>query len=202
MQFTALMIAVTFATVGIALVLARHYYRDHPLPRLRKPRFAGVLEHTCQNCHKHLVIPTADLVPLRGSEKALAVRGKPEWLEHKIAEYDCPYCEAAHCFATDVRPIRWLDMNLYSPSKMGRSCRECRKPLKSPPWTRGAYDGRINDAPGNIDDYALLCPHCESPSCVSCCREFTRNRTEDGALLCPRCGRGPMKKFFHESTAL
>lgn len=202
MQSTALLAALTFGLVGILLVLLRHRFRHRKLFRfrLRKPGTGGMLEHTCENCHHPLVIPMAELSPLSPPEKGLAVRGKPAWVKHRLAEYDCPYCETSHCFATDVRPPRWLGMDLYAPSKAGRCCRECGKALVMPRWSRGAYDGKMEDAPGALEDVALVCPHCNSPVCVPCCRSYTRNRTEDRSLLCPRCGRGPLTKFFHGSA--
>jgi hypothetical protein len=200
MQPVALIAAASFAVLGIGVVLLRHRYRHHPLPRPRRPKAIGALEHTCDNCDHPLVIPPAELVPLKGADKALVVRGHPEWLKHRIAEYDCPYCEAAHCFAVDQRPPLWLGMNMYAPAKSGKRCRECGKALAVPTWTRGAYDGKIDDAPGSLDAFALVCPHCDSPCCVPCTRSFTRKRTADGSLLCPRCGRGPLEKFYHGAT--
>ena len=158
---------------------------------------AKVVAMACTVCREDLLFPTEDLVPLSPPEQALAVRVQPDVLGKRLAEYVCPHCEAAHCFATKGRRVEWIGVNLYEPQTKSAHCVQCKVLLRAPDWAPGRYDGRLHKAPGLEPDHGLVCPLCGAVCCVRCCRDATRNRTEDGSLKCPRCSRHPVDKVYH-----
>jgi hypothetical protein len=160
---------------------------------------AASFQMRCGICQKDLVIHPNQLVKLSGPELALSVRVKPKLVGRPLAEYVCPYCEASHCFAVDVRPPECVGTNLYLPRGAGALCMECGKPLRKPPWPIGYFDGRLNEAPELHPDYGLICSRCQAVTCVACVKDATRNRTKDGSFVCPRCMRSPVTGVFHPS---
>lgn len=192
-------ITVVIAVLGMAVVLARtHRARTSkagPAHRGDVPPVAADLP--CSSCGKPLVVHRSELVPLSRPEVALCVRVQPDLVGHKLAEYVCPYCEASHCFVVDGRTPVWVGANLYSPHQGGARCMDCGKPLQTPPWPAGAYDGRLNEAPSLQPDYGLVCSKCHAIVCVACTRLATRGRTKDGTFVCPRCARSPVDRSYH-----
>ena len=157
----------------------------------------GTIEMRCSVCQRRLVFHRGELEPLSPPELALAVRANRSMAGRRLAEYVCPHCEAAHCFATEGRDPVWLGVNLYEPQVFSNHCRECKRPLRRPRWPRGAYDGRLSEIRDLAPDLGLVCPHCKAVCCVACCEDATRKRTKDGSLLCPRCFRGPVETIYH-----
>jgi len=155
----------------------------------------------CANCGASTAVQAEDLAPLSSAEKALAVRERPSALGQDLAEFVCPYCDAAHCFSIRRDDVVLVGINLYQGQRTQASCKECRKPLLQPPWPRGTFDGRVDEAPGNTSELGLACAHCGAICCGACCRTATRNRTADHSLLCPRCFRGPVDHFHHPGPA-
>ncbi len=164
----------------------------------RRPRASGgALEHACSSCNKPLVVAKAELVELSRPEIALVVRVRPDLTGQKLAEYVCPYCEASHCYLMERNRIEWVGVNLYSPHTTSTRCMDCGKPLRTPPWPPGTYDGRLNEAPALQPDYGLVCSKCHAVVCYACTMLATRGRTKDGSFVCPRCQRSPVDKTYH-----
>lgn len=163
------------------------------------PAARNAVQMECTVCHRELVFGPAELSPLTPVEAALCVRSKPGITGRKLAEYVCPYCEAAHCFGVDVSPPEWLGVNFYQPQGVLGHCYECKQPLRNPVWPSGKYDHRIKEVPELAPEHGLICSRCGAVCCVSCCRQYTACRAEKTAedYLCPRCGRGPIDTFYH-----
>ena len=161
------------------------------------PDGARLQEMTCTVCHKQLYFESHHLEPLSPPETVLAVRAHPRLVGKKLAEYVCPYCEAAHCFVSEARFFEWIGVNLYEPRQKTANCLECGKPLRRPSWPQGAYGGHPKQALVIEHDHGLRCPHCNAMCCYACCENNTRERVADENLTCPRCFRAPMTQFFH-----
>ena len=185
-----------FLLAGTLVVLLGPSGERRPAAPARRGKRAP-LEMPCTVCQKPLISEQGELRALQGAEVGLVVRSKPEAVGRMIAEYVCPYCEAAHCFLVDARPPRWLGANFSQPQTKTTHCFECRKPLRTPPWPEHAYDGRLEEAPHLPPDLGLVCGRCQAVCCVACCTAATKHRTPDGSLLCPRCFRGPVDRVFH-----
>lgn len=185
----------------IALGLLGHAFSSR-----RKPAgsFAlnrdGSFQTVCAVCAAATEVRPDALIRLSPAEKALVVRERPAAVGKDLVEFVCPYCDASHCFSADRHAMELVGVNLYQGQQFQVQCKECRTALDLPPWPPGAYDGRVDSAPGDLDRLGLVCPFCGATSCVSCCRTSTRNRTGDGSLLCPRCYRGPLDHFFHPES--
>lgn len=194
-QFWILAGPLLFAAGGVLLVLliAWRSRAGHKEPRGHK----GVIEMDCSVCHHAMVFSPEELVTLSPVELALIVRTKPEIVRRKLAEYVCPFCEAGHCFAVDVRPPLWVGANFYQPQRIHTHCAECRRPLGSPPWDRGLYDHRVNEAPQLDASLGLVCSRCASICCLPCTKRYSAARSKTGELFCPRCSRQPMDTFYH-----
>ena len=186
----ALGAAALVAAFGTALVLAL-VLRKRRVLHGKARRVADTVEMQCSICQKTLVFHRAELAKLSPAEMALAVRGLPKILRRPLAEYVCPYCEAAHCFATDSKAPEWIGVNLYEPQVKTARCRECGVVLGAP-----AAGGRVVGKAGAESEVerGLECPWCHAVCCMACCTAATRNRTKDASLLCPRCFRGPMRR--------
>jgi len=157
----------------------------------------GAIHMACTVCQKELVFHRDILVLLTPPERALAVRVKPELVGRKLAEYVCPHCEAAHCFIVDGRRPEWVAANLYEPQTTSAHCMECHKPLRTPPWPPGEYDGRLEQAPALAPDYGLVCSRCQAVCCVACCANLARIRSKETKWMCPRCFRYPVDTLFY-----
>ncbi len=184
-----------FAAVAALGVILFSFRRNKP--RAKTPKAGNSIQMPCEECHKELVIHPNELIKISPAEMALVVRCRPSTLHKKLAEYVCPYCEAAYCFSVERKSMDLVGVNLYEPQTKSRKCKECGRKLASPPWPKGRFDERISEAPELQDDYGLECPYCAATLCVACCRDLTRNRTPDGSFLCPRCSRYPVDKFLH-----
>ncbi len=160
---------------------------------------ATINEAHCSACERPMVFRMEDLSMLSPPEVALVVRQHKNFAGAKMAEYICPYCETAHCYAVLRSGLHFLGTDLYSPALARVKCQECRKPLQRPSWPKGAFDLKIDDAPGLGANHGLVCSRCQSVICYECTQKATRGRTKDGSLLCPRCFRGPVDRFWHES---
>lgn len=194
-------IAGTAVFAGVAIAVAVRMLRlmrggDAPLLRNRD----GSFNTACAVCGARADVRPESLARLSAAEKALVVRERPEAIGKNLVEFVCPECDAAHCFSLGRASMQLIGVNLYEGQHFQVQCKECRKPLEPPPWPLGAYDGAVNEAPGELDDFGLQCPFCGAVTCVACCRTTTRNRTGDGSLLCPRCYRGPLERFYHPAA--
>ena len=183
-----------FALIGLLLVLIMYQRGRAAKSGKKKPK--NVVELECSVCHQPLVINVAELTPLSGAESALVVSERPDVSGRKMADYRCPYCDADHTFAVDVRPPQWIMANAFFGHSKTTHCNQCRKPLLRPSWPAGTYDQKLSDAPLQ-PDHGLICSRCGANCCVACVRDATRGRTKDGSSLCPRCFRGPVDKVFH-----
>jgi hypothetical protein len=195
-ELIAALSAGAVALIGLVLVLRFSRPRKGlPSPEIHASR-KGV-QMPCTVCRQDLAIEKSSLRPLAPVERALIVRSRPAAVNYKLAEYVCPHCDASHCFNVTGSVPQYLGANFYAPQQQAAYCNECRKRLVSPPWSPGAYDGRLREAPNLSPDYGLECPYCRSTCCIDCCEKHTRRRTRDGSLQCPRCDRGPLSTFFH-----
>jgi hypothetical protein len=188
--------ALVFFLVGTLLVLYMTR-RGRPVASDSDMEQSTAQERICSVCRQALIFDRSELEPLIHAEMALAVSADPSLIGKKLAEYVCPYCDAAHCFVVDGADPTWVGANFSEPQDKGRLCLECRTPLRTPSWAKGAYDGNLDGTPQQQADHGLVCRFCKSICCLQCCEANTRNRTQDGSLLCPRCFRGPMNQFFH-----
>ncbi len=169
--------------------------------RTRGPRFGGpgkgaAFELVCRVCNRDLVFGPSELVALSPVERALSVRAKPELVGHPLAEYVCPYCEAAHCYVTDEKPPRYAGTNLYQPQAGGARCMECGRELRAAPPSVTEVDFAAGGTTGLSEDCGLVCERCHAVCCVRCCEKTTRGRSLDGNLACPRCFRQPIREVF------
>lgn len=196
-ESAALFVCTAVVVVGSGLVVWYALSARELARGTGRPRSGGALEQACVSCNKPLVIGRADLTELSRPEMALAVRVRPDLTGRKLAEYVCPYCEASHCFAVERNRMEWVGVNLYSPHTTSARCMDCGKPLRTPPWPAGTYDGRLNEAPALQADFGLVCSKCHAVVCYACTQLATRGRTKDGSLVCPRCQRSPVDKTYH-----
>ena len=162
-----------------------------------RPSFPRGFEIVCEHCDNALAPAVAELVTLKGSDVALAVRAAPSVQGLTLYEYVCPHCEAVHCFASRGQRLEWIGVNLWDTQQKSAHCYECHGAVARPDWPRGAYDGRLNEIPDVPENLGLVCGKCQAMCCLACCRRFTRGRTADGEYLCPRCARPPMNRVFH-----
>jgi len=168
-------------------------------------RDPATIEMPCSVCHHQLIFHAAEVVPLAPAEMALVVREAPKLVRHRLAEYVCPYCDAAHCFTVDKGKPEWAGVNFYEPQVTGGLCQECRKTLRTPPWAKGQFDGNIDAAPERQRDFGLICSRCHAVCCAECCEKQSAISTDDRTLgqlqgaapACPRCGRNSMERFYH-----
>ena len=183
-------------SVAATLLTVRWLSREKQPKTPRKRAGREALHFECSICRRDLVFSPAEMVRLSPVEIALVVRSSPGLVGSKLAEYVCPYCQAAHCFVVDAGPPQWVGVNFYEPQDTAARCSECRKPVQTPPWPPGLYDGRPLEAPSLLPDYGLVCDRCGAVCCFACCEKNTRHRTEDGSLVCPRCFRSPVDRFY------
>ena len=187
-QLWALPSALAVGVAGMALAL---WWARRGMAASRNACF----EMECTVCQKMLVVDQHEMQALSPPECALVVRNAPRIVGRPLAEYVCPYCESAHCFAMDAPVPEWIASDAYVPQGRGALCKECQKRLQNPAWPPGQYTGKIQDAP-LTPDTGMICKRCGAVCCVACIRRATRNRTPDGSYLCPRCARGPLEHEF------
>ena len=198
MDWDAIVFPVTAicAVAGAAAVFL--WARSGASARPSKRRPSGpVQEIECSECHRILVFNPLQLQPLIPVEKGLAVRSRPKLVGLPLAEYVCPFCAAAHCFSLEKKKPVWVGVNLYEAQEKSANCFECRVTLRRPAWPRGAYDGRVNEAPAVFPDHGMVCGRCNAVCCHGCCEETAHRRGEDSSLYCPRCMRKGITAFFH-----
>ncbi|MDX9976247.1 MAG: hypothetical protein RBU21_24945 [FCB group bacterium] len=185
--------------VAMALVAVAGAVTSVVLRKLRnrpkKMRAVESIQMTCPSCRRELVFSSRDLQVLSPVEMGLVVRTKPSVVRRPLADYTCPYCEAAHCFTIDGKP-EWIGVDLYQPRDSSNDCFECRQPLKRLPQGSGGLTERVDDVDSLEPEMGLKCPRCHSICCVRCCRRVSRGHTTDGSLLCPRCHRGPVNLLY------
>jgi len=191
------LVCAAIAVVGSGLVVWYALRAREGREGSRGGRPGKAFDFTCTYCSKPLVVSKADLAELSRPEVALCVRANPDLAGKELSEYVCPYCEASHCFTREGRRIAWVGANLYSPHAGRARCMDCGKPLRTPPWPPGTYDGRLNEAPALQPDYGLVCSKCHAVVCFGCTQLATRGRTKDGSYVCPRCQRSPVDKTYH-----
>lgn len=199
---TTIELAISLVTLlvlsAVALVLLRRAIYTSAAPSTSRARNRdGTFSHTCANCGDQTLVGPETLHALSSAEKALVVRERYDVVGKKLMEYVCRTCDASHCFVVSATAVDYLGANFYEGQHAGTRCGECQRALALPPWSRGEFDGDVDNAPGPIGNYGLACVHCGAACCVSCCTSVTRRRTKDGSLLCPRCFRGPQETFFH-----
>lgn len=158
----------------------------------------GSFSMVCSICGSPADVAPGALASLSPAEKALAVREHPAVIGQNLVEFACPSCDASHCYSMQRHTMTLIGVNLYQGQHYQTNCKECQKHIIQPPWRQGAYDGKVEKAPGDVADMGLQCSLCGAICCVDCCKRSTRNRTTDGTLLCPRCFRGPIDRFYHE----
>ncbi len=181
-------ISVAVFAIGVLAVLTPRLVRN---PRQQKIRF------TCPVCQHTLESAVIDLNGVDPQEAGFVVRECPEAYGRPLGEIECPKCSSSHVFAVDTAPATFLVTNAVSATARANTCNQCRAPLKSPPWPRGAYDGAWAKVPKLDGKYGLVCSHCGAVACLTCCQEASRGRTAENTLRCPRCFRIPMEKFAH-----
>lgn len=191
-------ITAAFAVVGTALVLVLNRRPAQKKKSPRKKRVSGKtpLEFTCKECQCTLPILKDEFVAIKGTEKGLVVRERPELVQRPLAEFVCPRCETTHCFAMDRTPPEWVGMNFYQPQQKSARCKECGKKLERPPWPKDVFGGNVLRAPDLKPNLGVQCPRCGAVTCVTCAQDATRNRVA-GGYLCPRCFRGPMVDLYY-----
>lgn len=179
-----------FAVLGtiVLVMLTRRSSRDGAANR--------IVEFDCTSCQKTLIVHLGEMTPISPAETALVVSVKPRVVGRTLGEYRCPYCDADHCFIVEGWPPEYVTTNAYESQKITGRCTQCEKALRKPGWPAGDRDAGWPGNPDLSDDHGLVCSRCAAVCCVSCCRDATRNRTEDGSFLCPRCHRGPVEKVF------
>lgn len=153
----------------------------------------------CAVCGESVEVSSESLSTLSPAEKALVVRERPNVIGQNLVEFACPACDASHCYSVRRNAMAYVGVNLYQGQHFQTNCKECQKRIKKPVWPDRAYDGKVNQAPGDLTDLGLQCSLCGAICCVDCCKRATRNRTSDGTLLCPRCFRGPNDHFWHHA---
>lgn len=186
-------ISMAVLAIGVLIVLTPHLLKASGKVSTMRQRF----DWSCPICQRELTIEPDQLNEIDGPEVALIVRDRPDVHRRPMADYRCPNCEAYHVFAMDKTPPEWLMANPFEAQRGSTLCSQCRVPLARPTWPQGAFDGRVDEAPGVDAKHGLTCSRCDSVVCLGCCRDATRNRTKDGSLLCPRCHRGPVETFFY-----
>jgi hypothetical protein len=183
--------------VLFSITLFRRHRRGGRSRKKRSKKAPRVFEQTCSVCKREMVIHPEELSPMSPAEQALVVSARPAVVGRPLSEYNCPYCEAAHCFAMDVQPPDWLGVNFNVAQARADHCFECGRPLRAPEWGSGAYDGKLDEVPERHPDYGLVCRYCHSVCCMACCQKNSINRRADPTLACPRCFRHPMDRFYH-----
>lgn len=194
LELWVLPLTVAFGAIFSAAVV---WIARRPPPEAPARTRRGHHEFSCSKCGAALSFALSQTRDLNSFERALAVRERPDLAGHRLVEYSCPDCGAAHCYLSRGRKIAWIGANLYQPYEGGATCAECKKSLTTPPWDAGRYDGNLDGAPELSSGYGLVCQKCRAICCIECCEKCTKNRTRDGSLMCPRCFRPPMAVFFH-----
>jgi hypothetical protein len=157
----------------------------------------GSFSMICAVCGTPAHVAPGALQKLSSAEKALVVRERPNAIGENLVEFACPSCDASHCYKARAQSLELIGVNLYQGQHFQANCKECQRRIARPPWRRGAFDGKVAQAPGDLSALGLQCALCSAICCVECCTQATRNRTADGTLLCPRCFRGPNNHFYH-----
>lgn len=157
----------------------------------------GSFSTVCAVCGEPAEVSSGNLTTLSSAEKALVVRERPNVIGQNLVEFACPTCDASHCYNARRKSLVYVGVNLYQGQHFQTNCKECQKRILQPPWRDRAFDGKVEQAPGDLTDLGLKCALCGAICCVDCCKRATRNRTSDGTLLCPRCFRGPNDRFCH-----
>lgn len=166
-------------------------------PYVIKSKAAQVIETPCTVCQHPLKAVVRDLARLDPQDTGLVVRERPGVYGRPLAELRCPSCRASHIYAVDRAPPEFVVTNAISTTVRLNTCAQCRAPLRRPPWPRGAFDGKLADAPPLDGKLGLVCGNCAAVVCVECCQEASRGRTAENTLRCPRCFRVPIEKFHH-----
>jgi hypothetical protein len=157
----------------------------------------GSFSMVCAVCGAPAHVSPGALEKLSSAEKALVVRERPSVIGQNLVEFACPSCDASHCYNARGQSMELIGVNLYQGQHFQANCKECQRRIARPPWRPGAFDGKVEQAPGDLTSLGLQCTLCSAICCVDCCKQATRNRTADGTLLCPRCFRGPNSRFYH-----
>lgn len=150
----------------------------------------------CVTCGTTLPARPGHLRPMTAQERGLIVCEHPELSGAPLAELACPACGALHCFVVRGKQTHYVGTDIFAPQTRTSKCLDCGQPLARPGWPPDRDPGNPGAAslPPNI---GLICSRCGGVSCVACCRNATRNRTQDGSFLCPRCFRGPVDRVYH-----
>ena len=193
----ALIVLSMIVLAGIALRLAWLALGSSARPGEVLLNRDGSFIMVCTVCSASAHVSPEALVPLSSAEKALVVRERPGVIGQNLVEFACPACDASHCYNARRNSMELVGVNLYQGQHFQANCKECQKRIVRPPWHRGAFDGKVAQAPGDLSALGLQCSFCSAICCVDCCMQATRNRTADGTLLCPRCFRGPNSRFYH-----
>lgn len=153
--------------------------------------------YPCPDCQRPVHMTPGGLKPLDPMEAGMIVRLVPTAPQRHLGEVRCQHCRSTLTFRTDQWPPGFITINATEGHYAKNSCTQCHKPLRTPEFPRGAYDGNADDLKRLPPNIGLICSRCNAINCVACVVDVTRNRTSDGSLLCPRCYRGPVDKVHH-----
>lgn len=172
--------------------------REAPVAKAKVPALTRKrIQMPCPHCGKELSLASQELIRLSPAETGLAVSARPELMKHALSEYKCPHCQGELLFITDKRIPAYVGPHLTLERSSKALCQECRKRLKAPSWTADARSQGVRDRPDLDEDYGLVCSHCESITCVGCCRRTTRGRAPTSMFMCPRCFSYPIEELVH-----
>ncbi|MBI2426007.1 MAG: hypothetical protein HYV27_24495 [Candidatus Hydrogenedentes bacterium] len=164
--------------------------------RKRLSQGPGLSQVECTHCLEPMSIERRRLVALSPVEKGLVIRSKPEWVGKAMGEYVCPNCGSTHTFGIQGRKLTLLGTNFYEPQTISVQCSECRNRLEEPQWAPEGAQPSWQGVRERQPRVGVRCPFCRAVTCVSCCADYTRNRTADKSLKCPRCDRGPLTQYL------
>jgi len=160
-------------------------------------RLGKIMFVSCPVCKHEFEVFPGSMRPLTNVEIGLAVSAMPHLLGKQFVECECPRCDAALCFEVQHDRLRLAGSNIYTAHDRPGLCQNCQRPLATPPWPAGAYDGKLKEGLDIGPGIGLVCGRCGARCCYSCVQKATRGRTNGGALICPRCSRSPVDKVFH-----
>jgi len=185
--------ALLFFLAGMWLLRRRLRAAARPAETGRR----GLLPFECTCCGDKAVLAPKAMRELRAEEMALAVRSYPAYSGKRFVEHVCPACNTPHWFIRTGAKLAWVGIDKNTAEAPRGACTDCATRLSPPPWSRGAYDHRVLDAPPQDRALGLECPRCRAVVCLKCTLDFSKPHAPKGELWCPRCGRPPMDIFWH-----
>jgi hypothetical protein len=181
----------------LALLLAAAIVLLTAPANARSTKRGRTMPVTCPVCGHAFEVSPESMRSMTNVEIGLAVSSMPDLAGKSLVECVCPRCESALCFEEQHNQLRFAGSNIYTAHDRPGLCQNCQRPLATPPWPVGAYEGKLKEGLDISPDIGLVCARCEARCCYSCVQNATRNRTKGGALICPRCFRTPVDKVFY-----